>query len=83
MLLNSYSFSLQNGFMSLSQRNGVITLIPKKDKDLLYLKNFRPITLLTVDYKILAKMLANRLKKNSFIFDSPGSIWFLKRAEYW
>ena len=33
MLINSYNFSLQNGMMSVSQRNGVITLPPKKDKD--------------------------------------------------
>ena len=78
MLLNSYNFSLQNGFMSLSQRNGVITLIPKKDKDLLYLKNFRPITLLTVDYKILAKMLANRLKKTLSYLIHPDQSGFLK-----
>ena len=62
MLLNSFNFSLQNGLMSSSQRNGVITLIPQKDRDTSYLKNFRPISLLTVDYTILAKTLANRLK---------------------
>ena len=62
MLMNSYNYSLQNGMMSVSQRNGVITLLPKKDKDLLLIKNYRPITLLTVDYKILAKCLAERIK---------------------
>ena len=35
MLLNSYNYSFENGLLSLSQRNGVITLLPKKDKDLL------------------------------------------------
>ena len=30
MLIDSFNFSLQNGLMSSSQRNGVITLIPKK-----------------------------------------------------
>ena len=63
MILKSFNYSLQTGLMSSSQRNGVITLIPKKDKDTLYLKNYRPISLLTVDYKILAKTLANRLKR--------------------
>ena len=39
----------------------MITLIPKKgDTD--YLKYWRPISLLCVDYKILTKILANRLK---------------------
>lgn len=63
MLLKSFNFSLQMGAMSLSQRNGVITLLPKKDKDPLKIQNYRPITLLTVDYKILAKCLANRVKR--------------------
>jgi len=62
MLIDSFNFSLQNGILSLSQRNGIITLIPKKDKNPLEIKNYRPISLLTVDYKILAKTLANRLK---------------------
>ena len=63
MLLDSYNFSMENGIMSHSQRNGIITLLPKKDKDPFYLKNYRPISLLTVDYKIFAKILANRLKR--------------------
>ena len=63
MLVNSFNFSLQNGLMSASQRNGIITLLPKKDKDPLLVKNYRPITLLTTDYKILAKCIANRLKR--------------------
>ena len=62
MLMNSYIFLYKMGMMSVSQRNGVITLLPKKDKDHLLIKNYRPITLLTVDYKILAKCLAERIK---------------------
>ena len=38
-------------------------MIPKKDKNRLFLKNWRPLTLLNVDYKILAKLLSNRLCK--------------------
>ena len=63
LLINYFNFSLKNGSMSSSQRNGIITLFPKKDKDSLLIRNYRPITLLTTDYKILAKCLANRLKR--------------------
>ena len=63
MLINSYKYSLQHGLLTSSQRNGIITLLPKKDKDPLLVKNYRPITLLTVDYKILANCFANRLKR--------------------
>ena len=62
LLLNCYRYSFEQGFLSVSQRNGVITLLPKKDKDPLYVKNHRPISLLNTDYKIIAKVMANRLK---------------------
>jgi len=41
---------------------GQISLIYKKRGDKRDLKNWRPITLLNVDYKILARIIANRLK---------------------
>ena len=41
----------------------IIRFIPKKDEDLLRLKNWRPIPLLNLDYKIAAKALALRLEK--------------------
>ena len=78
MLLNSYNFSMSNGMLSQSQRNGIITLLPKKGKDPLYIKNYRPITLLTVDYKIIAKCLANRLKKRMETLINPDQSGFLK-----
>ena len=37
LLFNSYKFYIDNGFLSMSQRNGIITLLPKKDKDCLYI----------------------------------------------
>ena len=60
-LFNSFRFSLANGSLSITQKRGVISLLPKKN-DLLLLKNWRPLTLLNVDYKILAKIIATRLK---------------------
>ena len=49
------------GLLLPSMRCGVICLIPKKAKDLTYVKNWRPITLLNVDYKLISKTLATRL----------------------
>ena len=43
-----------------SMKIGTITLIPKKG-DLTRLINWRPISLLNIDYKIISKVLANRL----------------------
>ena len=51
------------GQLNDSARYGLISLIPKKDRDLNYVKHWCPIILLNTDYKILAKIMANRLKK--------------------
>ena len=45
-----------------SALEGLITLIPKKGRDSRYIQNMRPITLLNVDYKLVEKVLANRIK---------------------
>ena len=42
---------------------GLVTLIYKEKGDIRDLKNWRPITLLNTDYKIMTKTLANRIKK--------------------
>ena len=78
MLLDSLNYSFENGRLSLSQRNGIITLLPKKDRDLLEIQNYRPISLLTVDYKIIAKTMANRLKECIGNLIHPDQTGFLK-----
>ena len=62
-LLDSFLFSFETGELADGQRRGLLNLIPKKDKDLRYLKSWRPVSLLATDYKILAKALAIRLQK--------------------
>ena len=49
LLTNSINAALTNGEMSITQRQGLITLLPKKGKDILFLKNWRPIILLNMD----------------------------------
>ena len=62
-LLNSYNAAFDKGSLSISQKRGTITLIPKGDENLSDLKNWRPISLLNIDYKILSKVLAGRLEQ--------------------
>ncbi len=45
-----------------SLKQGVITLIPKPRKYILYLDNWRPISLLNNDAKVFAHIFAKRLK---------------------
>lgn len=44
-----------------SARHSVILLLDKPNRDLLKLNNWRPLSMLTTDYKIFAKIIANRL----------------------
>ena len=48
--------------MSVTQRHGIITCIPKEGKHDKCLKNWRPITLLNTVYKIAASCIAGRVK---------------------
>ena len=61
-LIASFNEAQVKGELSISQRRGVITLIPKEDGSLLDLSNRRPIRLLNVDYKIAAKAITKRLE---------------------
>ena len=63
-LLNSYNDAFNKGSLSVSQKRGTITLIPKGDENLSDLKNWRPISLLNTDYKILSKVLAKRMEQH-------------------
>ena len=63
LLVNSVNYAYASGKLSATQRRGVIKLIPKKDTELYYVKNWRPISLLNCDYKIAAKVIANRIKQ--------------------
>ena len=56
------NYVFQTACLAVSQRRGVITLLFKLG-DRTQHKNWRPITLLNTDYKILSKALANRLQQ--------------------
>ena len=60
----------ENKALSVSQRTSIIALLYKRnDKQLL--KNWRPISLLCTDYKILSKALANRMKSKLHLLLNP------------
>ena len=61
-LLELYEEMVVEGRMPPSLREGMITILYKRKGERSDLKHWRPISLLNVDYKILAKVLANRLK---------------------
>ena len=61
--VNSFKYAFQKGCLSISQKLSIISLIPKKHKNLEELNNWRPISLLNTDYKIATKAIAVHLEK--------------------
>lgn len=60
----SINYVFDKGELSICQKRGIITLLPKENKPNNILNNFHPISLLNTDYKIATKALAKRLEKN-------------------
>ena len=61
-LLRAINECFVKGELSDSLKYGVITCLPKGNKDKLYLKNWRPISLLNTSYKLASACIAERLK---------------------
>ena len=61
-LVGSLNYGYEKGELSITQKEGVITCIPKGNKCKKYVKNWRPISLLNVSYKIASGCIANRIK---------------------
>lgn len=61
-VLRSVNQAIDTGTLSISLRRGVISCIPKPGKPRFFLKNWRPISLLSVIYKIASSCIANRIK---------------------
>ena len=58
LMIDSLNYSYDYGELSNSQKEAIITLIEKKDKDKRDLSNWRPIALINVDVKIGSKATA-------------------------
>ena len=52
----------EKGKLSTTLRQGIITCVPKGKQERCYMKNWRPISLLCVTYKLASGALGNRLK---------------------
>ena len=72
LVFDSLKEGLEKKKLSESQRRGVIQLIEKKGKDRTQLDNWRPLTLINIDTKILSKALALRTSVYQFhVFSVP------------
>ena len=61
-VVRSINYGFSKGELSITQREGIITCIPKDNKPRHFVKNFRPISLLNCVYKIASGVIAARIK---------------------
>ena len=61
VFIDSVSKTKEKGHLSTSQRQTIIRLIEKKDKGKRFIINWRTISLLNVDLKIISKTLSEKL----------------------
>ena len=73
IFLERFNFFYSAGFLTKSQRRGVISLTFKKG-DRLDAGNWRPISLLNVDHKIASRAIAGRLLKVIVNCDQPCDV---------
>ena len=76
--IRSFNHWYEKGNWSLTQREGVITCLPKEGKSKCYIQNWRPISLLNVYYKICSSSIAQRLKKVLHTIISETQVGFMK-----
>ena len=62
--VNSTNNSYENGHLTELQKQGIITLIPKPNKEKTFIENWRSISLLNTDYKFATKLL--EIEKTTF-----------------
>uniref|UniRef100_A0A3B1IPQ1 Reverse transcriptase domain-containing protein n=1 Tax=Astyanax mexicanus TaxID=7994 RepID=A0A3B1IPQ1_ASTMX len=78
LLLDMFQDSFDNASLPQTLTQASIFLILKKGKDALQCGSYRPISLLNVDYKMLAKLLATRMESWLPSIISPDQTGFIK-----
>lgn len=77
-LLDCFLYSFDKDELSNSQKQSLITLLEKPGKNRMHLENWRPISLLNFDYKILTKLLSYRIQKYLPKLIHPNQSGFVK-----
>ena len=78
-MVSSFNHAFQSGTLSISQRRGIISLIPKKNKDKSVLVNLRPISQLNVDHLYnLDRTACERVGESTATVINPDQTGYVK-----
>ena len=80
---NAINTGYLKGELSCSLRKSVVICLPKENKDRRLIKNWRPISLLSVIYKLASTAISERLKPVLDNLISPCQSGFYKRKKHW